>query len=491
MSYDAIIVGSGPNGLAAAITLQQAGLGVLVLEGAAQPGGGLRSAEVTLPGFRHDLFSAIHPLALESPFFAALPLHEHGLEWIVPPVLAAHPADDGSAAALLPSLAATAAGLREDAAAYRALFGPLLADWPRVAADILGPIGLPRHPWRAARFGRHALLSAATLAQRFSTPAARGLWAGLAAHAIQPLEKATTAAIGLVLTLAGHRGGWPLPRGGSQSVADALVAHFHRLGGTLETGRPVTSLAELPPARVVLLDVTPRQALALAGDAFSSLYRWQLSRHRYGPGIFKIDWALREPIPFTAAAARAAGTVHLGGTFEEIARAERAAAAGRHVDRPFVLLTQPSRFDATRAPAGRHTAWAYCHVPHGSTLDRTGPIEAQVERFAPGFRDVILARHTATAAELERMNPNLVGGDITGGVIDLAQLVSRPALRLSPYRTSARGVYLCSSSTPPGGGVHGLCGYHAAHRALRDLFPGVHPAPVAPTASAPEPALAA
>lgn len=469
-AYDAVVVGSGPNGLAAAIVLQQAGLSVLLLEGKNELGGGLRTAELTLPGFRHDICSAIHPLAAASPYFQTLPLAQYGLEYITPPVAAAHPFDDGTAAAVVHSLADTAQSLGPDAEAYRSLLAPLIASWPGIANDVLAPLHLPRHPLDIARFGLPALLPATVLARRFQGEKAKALLAGMAAHAIQPLSNLTTSAIGLVLLIAAHRGGWPLPRGGSQAIANALVAHFQALGGTVETGTFVRSLAQLPPAKAVLFDVTPAQLLQIAGHSLSRIYQWQLRRYRYGMGVFKVDWALAAPIPFTAPECAQAGTVHLGGTLAEIAAGERASAQGQHPDKPFVLLAQQSLFDATRAPAGQHTAWAYCHVPNGSRVDRTAAIEQQVERFAPGFRERIIGRHTFDTAQLESYNPNYVGGDINGGLLDISQLFTRPALRASPYRTSQRGLYLCSSATPPGGGVHGLCGYHAAKRALRDVF---------------------
>jgi phytoene dehydrogenase-like protein len=467
--YDAVVVGAGPNGLAAAIVMQQAGLSVLLLEGKSEIGGGLRTAELTLPGYRHDICSAIHPLAAASPFFQTLPLAQYGLEFIAPPVAAAHPFDDGTAA-VAASLASTVGTLGVDAAAYRRLFEPLLASWPRIANDVLAPLHFPQHPLDMARFGLSALLPATVLARRFAGEKAKGLLAGMAAHAIQPLSNLTTSAIGLVLLLTAHRSGWPLAKGGSQAIADALLAHFLALGGRVETGTYVRSLAQLPSARAVLFDVTPAQLLQIAGHSLSSIYQWQLRRYRYGMGVFKIDWALAEPIPFTAAECAQAGTVHLGGTLAEIAAGERASARGQHPERPFVLLAQQSLFDATRAPAGRHTAWAYCHVPNGSRQDQTAAIERQVERFAPGFRERILGRHTFNPAQMEEYNPNYVGGDINGGLLDISQLFTRPALRASPYRTSQRGLYLCSSATPPGGGVHGLCGYYAARRALRDVF---------------------
>ncbi|GAB3295143.1 NAD(P)/FAD-dependent oxidoreductase [Hymenobacter humi] len=466
-----MVVGSGPNGLAAAVTMQQAGLSVLLLEGKNTVGGGLRTAELTLPGFLHDVCSAIHPLAADSPFLKTLPLADHGLEYIYPPLPAAHPLDNGTAAVLDPSLSVTAARLGADAQAYRSLVTAVVQDWPRLAPAILGPLRLPAHPVALARFGVKGLLPAQLLANFYlKTPEARALWAGMAAHAQLPLSNIATSAIGLVLLATGHQRGWPLPKGGSQQIASALTSYFVSLGGQVQTNFYVESLQQLPSAHAVLLDVTPRQLLAIAGHKLSALYKWQLERYRYGMGVFKIDWALAEPIPFTAPECRRAGTVHLGNTLEEIASSEQLTWDGGHPERPFVLLAQQSLFDATRAPAGQHTAWAYCHVPHGSRKDMTAAIEQQVERFAPGFRERILARHVFDTAQMEAHNPNYVGGDINGGVLDIGQLFTRPALRLSPYRTSAKGLYLCSSSTPPSGGVHGMCGYHAARRALRDVF---------------------
>ncbi|OON70912.1 phytoene desaturase family protein [Hymenobacter sp. CRA2] len=468
--YDAVVVGSGPNGLAAAIALQQSGLSVLLLEGKDQLGGGLRTAELTLPGFRHDVCSAIHPLAAGSPFFQTLPLERYGLQYLTPPIAAAHPFDDGTAAAVVNSLADTARSLGADEQSYRQLLAPLVASWPGIVTDVLGPLQVPKHPLDMAQFGLSALQPATLLTKRFRTAAAKALFAGMAAHAIQPLENVATSAIGLVLLVAAHRRGWPLPQGGSQSIADALAAHFVALGGRIETGTYVRSLQQLPAARAVLFDVTPAQLLQIAGHSLSTVYQWQLRRYRYGMGVFKVDWALDGPIPWTADACHQAGTVHLGGTLEEIAASERDAARGQHPERPFVLLAQQSLFDATRAPAGQHTAWAYCHVPNGSKTDMTAAIEQQIERFAPSFRERVIGRHTFDTAQLEAYNPNYVGGDINGGLLDLSQLFTRPALRASPYRTSKPGLYLCSSATPPGGGVHGMCGYHAARRALRDVF---------------------
>ncbi|GAB3250184.1 NAD(P)/FAD-dependent oxidoreductase [Larkinella harenae] len=468
--FDAVVVGSGPNGLAAAITLQQAGLSVLIVEGKPQIGGGLRSAELTLPGFVHDTCSAIHPLATGSPFFRTLPLADHGLEYIEPPVAAAHPFDDGTAAVLTRSIDETARLLGPDEKAYLDFFKPLLAQWPRIDADVLGPLSFPKHPIDFAFFGLKALPPSTWLGNWFKTKQARGLWAGMAAHSIQPLSNFATSAIATVLMTVGHLRGWPLPKGGSQQIANALASYFVSLGGKIETNFYVSDLTQLPSAKAVLFDVTPRQLLQIAGQRFSSLYRWQLNRYRYGMGVFKIDWALDGPIPFTAEGCRRAGTVHLGNTLEEIAASEQQAARGGHPEKPYVLLAQQSLFDETRAPAGQHTAWAYCHVPNGSTLDQTTAIENQIERFAPGFRDRILARHTMNSVQMQEHNPNYIGGDINGGIIDIGQLFTRPAMRWSPYRTSAKGLYICSSSTPPGGGVHGMCGYQAAQRALKDLF---------------------
>lgn len=469
--FDAIVVGSGPNGLAAAIVLQQTGLSVLIIEGKDTIGGGLRSAELTLPGFTHDICSAIHPMAATSPFFNTLPLQEHGLEYIYPPLSAAHPFDDGTAAVLTSSLEATAALLGTDADAYIKLIKPVVSNWPEIAPDVLSPLHFPKHPLKMADFGLKALTSAMQLSKRFKTTAAKGLWAGMAAHAIQPLTNLSTSAIGLVLMAAGHLKGWPIPKGGSQKIANALASYFLSIGGKIETGSYIKKLDQLPSSSAILFDVSPKQLLEIAGHRFSSLYQWQLKKYRYGMGVFKIDFALDGPIPFTANECNNAGTVHIGNTLEEIALAEQQTANGMHPDKPFVLLAQQSLFDSSRAPKGKHTAWAYCHVPNGSTLDRSDAIEKQIERFAPGFRERILAKHVMNTSQLEAYNPNYIGGDINGGIIDIGQLFTRPALRYSPYRSSAKGLYICSSSTPPGGGVHGMCGYHAAHRVLKDIFP--------------------
>ena len=468
--YDAVVVGAGPNGLAAAILLQQKGVKVLLIEAKSDIGGGLRSAELTLPGFVHDICSSVHPLGIASPFFSTLPLHDYGLDWVESPVAAAHPFDGGGAVCLVKSVAGTASGLGADERTYRRLLDPLVADWPVLLPQILGPLRFPGHPLAMARFGWEGIRSVSALASRFRTPEARGLLAGMAAHAMVPLTNLTTSAVALLFLLAGHGQGWPFPRGGAARLADALGAYFRKLGGVIQTGTPVTDLGQLPSAKALLLDVTPRQLLQLGGHRWSSLYERQLRKYRYGMGVFKIDWALAEAAPFSAGICREAATVHLGNSFEEIAAGEAATSRGVHAGRPFVLFTQPSLFDASRAPAGKQTAWAYCHVPGGSARDMTDAIESQVERFAPGFRERILARHVMDTAQMESYNPNYIGGDINGGIMDIGQLFTRPALRTSPYRTSAKGIYICSSATPPGGGVHGMCGYFAAQRALRDVF---------------------
>jgi phytoene dehydrogenase-like protein len=467
-AYDAIVIGSGPNGLAAAIEIARAGRSVLVCEGAETAGGGARSAELTLPGFVHDLCSAIHPLAVASPFFRSLPLVEHGLEWIHPPVPVAHPLDEGEAVVHERSVSATADGLGRDGAAYRRLMDPIVADWPRLEGALLGPLlRLPRHPLALGRFGLRALRSASSLARAsFRGERARALFAGHAAHAILPLEMIGSASFGLVLGATAHVVGWPLPRGGAQRITQALVSVLRSLGGELVTGTNVRSLEELPPSRLVLCDVAPSALMRLAGERFPAGYRRALTRWRHGPGAFKLDWALAEPIPWRSPECRRAGTVHVGGTLAEISASERAAWRGQHAERPCILLAQPSLFDPTRAPAGKHTAWAYCHVPNGSTFDMTERIESQIERFAPGFRELILARSVLPPAELQRRNPNLVGGDVAGGANTLWQVLVRPAMRFVPYATPVRGLYLCSASTPPGGGVHGMCGYLAARAAL-------------------------
>ena len=467
MPPDAVVVGSGPNGLAAAIVLARAGLKTVLREAQATLGGGLRSAELTLPGYTHDVCSAVHPLALSSPFFRSLPLEQFGLEWIQPPAPLAHPLDDGSAAMLERSIDATAAGLGEGGRGWRALHEPFVAQWETLAADVLAPpIRFPHNPVLMARFGLTGLRSATAVARGLRGTGARALFAGNAAHSFLPLEQAGTAAFGLLLSVAGHAVGWPIARGGSQRFADALLACFRSLGGEIQAGAPVEHLDELGSARVVMLDLGPRQVARLAGDRLPARYRRALERYRYGAAAFKLDWALDGPVPWTAPECARAATVHLGGTFEEVAASEAAHARGEVHDRPLVLFVQPTLFDDTRAPAGKHIAWAYCHVPNGCSLDVTDRIERQVERFAPGFRERILARSSLAPAELERRNANLVGGDINGGTMDLRQLVARPVAWPGPYRTPLPGVYICSASTPPGGGVHGMGGYHAAKAAL-------------------------
>lgn len=468
--FDAVVVGSGPNGLAAAITLAREGWRVLVLEGKDTIGGGMRSAELTLPGFTHDICSSIHPLGLGSPFFRSLPLAELGLEWVHPDIPLAHPFDDGHAAALHRSIEQTAETLGQDAAAYQHLMTPLVRDWEKLMHEFLGPLRFPRYPFTMARFGLNALWPAQTFARRlFRDEMARGFFAGLAAHAIMPLHWFTTAAFGLMLGILGHAVGWPLPKGGTQQMTQALVRYLESLDGCVEVGVMVKSLHELPPAKAILLDVTPRQILHIAGDDLPAGYRRQLKKYRYGQGVFKIDYALSEPIPWRAAACRQAGTVHLGATLDEIARSEAQIWQEQHPERPYVLVAQHSLFDTSRAPAGQHTAWVYCHTPRGSSEDMTNLIEAQIERFAPGFRDCILARHTMTSQDYQRYNLNYVGGDINGGVQDWRQLFTRPVPRLNPYTTPLPHLFLCSAATPPGGGVHGMCGFYAAQAVLQRM----------------------
>lgn len=467
VDYDATIVGAGPNGLAAAITIAQTGRSVLVLEAADQVGGGTRSAELTLPGFIHDVCSAIHPLALASPFLRSLPLDDYGLRWIQPSIPLAHPLDDG-ATFLYQDLKTTASELGSDGQAYRRLMEPLVVGWEDLVYDLLGPLRIPKHPLILARFSRLAIRAATSLADaHFSQDSARALIAGLAGHSMLPLERPITAAFALIEGMLGHAVGWPMAAGGSQSIANALADHLRSLGGQIVTGTEVTRLDELPSSHTTFLDLTPRSVLRLAGDQLPSSYRRWLRRYRYGPGVFKVDWALDGPIPWKAVECSKAATVHVGGSLEEIAESERTAWEGRHAERPFVILAQQSLFDPSRAPGEGHVAWGYCHVPHGSDVTMLNQIEDQIERFAPGFKDQILARATKTALEMERYNPNYVGGDINGGVQDLGQHFTRPAPRLVPYSTPVRGLYLCSSSTPPGGGVHGMCGHYAAKAALR------------------------
>ena len=464
--YDAVVVGSGPNGLAAAITVAQTGRTVLVIEGQDTIGGGTRTAELTLPGFRHDVCSAVHPLGIGSPFFSTLPLAQHGLEWIQPPAPVAHPLDDGTAVLIERSVKLTADGLGRDAGKYSGLMGSLDSDWPVLQTFLLGQPKAALHPIIMARFGLRAMRSASSFARHtFKGPRARAAFAGLAAHSVLPLESVTSAGFGLVLGMAAHQVGWPFARGGSASIAEALASYLRSLGGEIVTGMSVQSVEQLPPTGLVLCDVTPRQLLRIAGLELPETFRRKLERYRYGPGVCKVDWALDAPIPWKAEACTRAGTVHLGGTLEEIEVSERSPWQNENSDNPFVLLAQPSLFDSSRAPTGKHTAWGYCHVPNGSNVDMSDTIEKQVERFAPGFRGRILKRSVMLAANLELHNPNLIGGDIGGGSYQLDQFIFRPTRRL--YKTPAKGFYLCSSSTPPGGGVHGLCGHIAARTALR------------------------
>jgi phytoene dehydrogenase-like protein len=469
--YDAVVVGAGPNGLSAAVELARANLSVCVVEAKETIGGGSRSEELTLPGFIHDVCSAIHPVGVISPFFRTLALERWGVDWVYPPAALAHPLDDGSAALLLRSLDETAETLGGDGEAYKKLMRPLARHADTLFPEILRPVRMPKHPLVMARFGLLALRSATSLVNsRFRQERARALLSGCAAHSIIPLERAGTASFSLVCALAAHAVGWPCARGGSQKIAEALAAVLESSGGEIRVDHPVRSMSDLPASRAVLFDLTPRQVVAVAGDHLPAGYRDRLSRFRYGPGIFKIDWALDGPIPWKAEGCARAATVHVGGRAEEIAAGERDVWQGKHPERPFVLVAQQSLFDPTRAPEGKHTGWAYCHVPHGSTIDMTERIEAQIERFAPGFRDLILARHTRTAAEVERHNWNMIGGDIGGGANDLGQFIARPVARLDPYSTPNEKIFICSSSTPPGGGVHGMCGYWAARSAIRKLL---------------------
>ena len=470
--YDAVVVGAGPNGLAAAITIARAGRSVVLIDAEPTIGGGVRSAELTLPGFVHDVCSAIHPLARGSPFFAKLRLERHGLRWIEPPIGLGHPLDDGSVGLVTRDVAETAARMGTDADAYRRLIEPLARAWPELSLDVLAPFHIPWQPRRAirlARFGLLAIQPSTRLARRFEGEVARAVMAGCGAHSFLRLNQVLSGAFALTMLMTAHAVGWPLAEGGSGRLAEALAAELTALGGEIVTDRPVRSMADLPQHRVALFDVTPRQLLAIAGDRLGGGYARRLRGYRYGPGVFKLDLALDGPIPWRNPELARAGTIHLGGRLEEIAAGEAAVQAGRVPQRPFVLVAQSSMFDPSRAPEGKHTVWAYCHVPNGSPVDMTEIIIAQVERFAPGMRDRILARRSMSPAELEAHNANCVGGDINGGIQDLGQLFTRPAIRLDPYSTPDPAIFLCSSSTPPGGGAHGMCGHLAARSALRRL----------------------
>jgi phytoene dehydrogenase-like protein len=465
---DVVVVGAGPNGLAAAITAAGAGRSVLVLEAAETIGGGTRTAELTLPGFHHDVCSAIHPLAAISPFFASADLERHGLELVHAEVALAHPLDGGRAGVLHRSLDDTVAGLGADGGTWRRHVGWTAERWDRLAPALLAPLlRVPRHPLTLGGFGLRGVPPATWIGRRYRTDEARGMFAGCAAHTFLPLTHLQTSAMGLMLLASAHVAGWPVVKGGSQRLADAMAARVLELGGRIETGHPVRSLGDVPDSKAVLFDVTPRQLVRICGDHLSGGYRRRLDGFRYGPGVFKVDFALSEPVPWANADARRAGSLHLGGTMAEIAAAEADVAKGRHPDRPFILVGQQSLADPSRAPEGKHTLWTYCHVPSRSTVDMTDAVEAQIERFAPGFRDVVLARHVADSAWFEAHNESYIGGDIAGGSHGGAQLLLRPRPGVHPYRTSNPRLFLCSASTPPGGGVHGMCGYNAAQEALR------------------------
>ena len=470
----ACVIGSGPNGLAAGIVLAQSGLHVHMFEAEALAGGAARTMELTLPGFLHDFGSAVHPLAAGSPFFSSLPLHDQGLEWIHSPAPLAHPLDDGTAVMLERNLTDATAALGEDGETWYKLMRPFVENWGILAREILRPMpSIPRHPWLMARFGLSVPLSAETTAHHFRSERTRALFAGLAAHSFLALDEPLSGIFGLLMAIPAHAVGWPIPRGGSQSLTNALISQYQKLGGSLKTSCRIDSLDALSQYDPILCDITPRQLLRIAGHHLSHSYRHELHKFRYGPGAFKVDYALSSPIPWRARDCSRAATVHLGGSFDEIAASEKAASTGEHAERPFMIVVQPSLFDATRAPEGKHTAWAYCHVPNGSTVEMLPRLEAQLERFAPGFRECVMARHVLAPADLERMDANLVGGDIQGGVLDMRQFLFRPTWR--HYRVasgppapgaSRQKIYLCSASTPPGGGVHGMCGYHAARAAL-------------------------
>jgi phytoene dehydrogenase-like protein len=472
--HDAVVVGAGPNGLSAAITLAEQGLSVHVVEAADAVGGGARTAELTLAGFHHDVGATVLTFGTSSRFFARFATTAQAVEFIHAQAPLAHPLEGADAVLLERSVETTAAGLGADAARYLRVFGPLTRHAPGLVDQFLGPLRPPRHPLSTAAFGVPALLPASWLDRAlFREERARALFAGMAAHSMMPLQGAASASVGLVLGMVAHWVGWPVVRGGTGQLSAALAERLRSLGGTVETGRRITSLRELPPSRVQLLDLVPRDIDTICADALPQRYRRQLRGYRYGPGVFKLDWALDGPIPWSDPRCALAATVHLAGRFDELVEAEHAVSSGGHPERPFVILVQPSIADPTRAPQGQHTAWAYCHVPNGSREDMTNRIEAQVERFAPGFRDRVLARHAMDTAALEDYDANLVGGDINGGMFALRQLFTRPTPRLRPYTTPNPGIFICSAATPPGGGVHGMCGWWAARSALRSL--GIRP----------------
>jgi phytoene dehydrogenase-like protein len=478
---DAVVIGSGPNGLSAAIVLAQAGCKVVVFEAEPTIGGGARSAELTLPSFVHDLCSAVHPFAIASPFWQTLPLAAYGLDWIEPPVMIGHPFEDGSAVLVERSLETTADRLGKDRTAYLQTIGTVVKDWPRLERAVLGPFSFPEHPFALARFGLQALRSAEGLANSaFKHDRTRALFAGIAAHGMMPLDAALTGGVGLALGAMCHVAGWSIPRGGAQNITNALVRHLQSLGGEVIANSKINNIDDVLPAKAILCDLSPKPLLQIAGHKLPRLYRQKLARYRYGMGAFKVDWALAAPIPWTADECRRAGTLHLGGTLNEIAASEKSAWEGRIADRPFVLLSQPTLFDPSRAPAGKHVAWGYCHVPGGSTANMLDRVEQQIERFAPGFRDRVLARSVMTPADIEAHNANLVGGDIAAGVSDLRQFFTRPTWR--NYSTPVKGLYICSASTPPGVGVHGMCGYYAARLALKEVFAANVSAAAAPLA---------
>ncbi len=469
-SYDAVVVGSGPNGLAAAITIAEAGFSVKIFEAKETVGGGLRSSHLTLPGFIHDVCSAIHPLGVGSPFFQKLHLEKFGMEWIYPPISLAHPFDDGHAAVLKNSINETAESLDVDKINYINRIQPLVENWNVIIKNILNPLSMPSHPFALGKFGFYALQPAELFIKKFfSGKYGKSFFIGAAAHSILPLHKFLTSAVGLVLIILGHKTGWAFSKGGSQKIADILAYYFESLGGEIEINHPINSIEELPPSRTVLFDITPKQIIKLLDSKLPVNYENKLKKFRYGSGVFKVDWALNTPIPFKNAECLKSGTIHIGGDFKEIIRSEYEVSIGKNPEKPFVILAQQSLFDNTRTPPGKHTAWAYCHVPNGSNFNMLERIENQIERFAPGFKEIIIGRHTISPVELEEYNHNYIGGDINGGMQDWRQFFTRPVMKFNPYSIPFNGCYICSSSTPPGGGVHGMCGYNAAHKAIKFL----------------------